>query len=306
MTWPELRALFYSLLPDDVSSPVYVTLANADELGDTALKLLVESSLPIERIGDITTVATTATYSMPTDLLRAWRVTYDDEKILPTSKSRLRRINENWQSRSGTPRYYYLDEMNTTIGLYETPDTSDDTVQVFYSAEAMEVARDTNNDAEIAGISEADPGVVTTVADHGLADGDIVYIDSVIGMVEVNGLEFTVANKNDKDFELYGVDTQGYTSWSSGGKVYLLGEIELPVWAQYGVLYGMLGMAYEIESNIYNPRAAAFYWKLYQDVEDRVRIRSNSKLPKRLEMKAWRDIDPLDVITRLPAHIDAP
>ncbi len=51
----------------------------------------------------------------------------------------------------------------------------------------------------IAGITKADPGVVTTSLAHGRSDGDRVLILDVLGMTEVNGQVFTVANKNATD-----------------------------------------------------------------------------------------------------------
>ena len=68
----------------------------------------------------------------------------------------------------------------------------------------------------ITGITAADPPVVTSTA-HGLADGDVVYIDGVAGMVEVNGGRYTLANKNANDFELSGIVGAGYTAYVSGG-----------------------------------------------------------------------------------------
>ena len=74
----------------------------------------------------------------------------------------------------------------------------------------------------ISGLTAADPGVVTATS-HGYSNGDHVWINSVVGMTEVNGRRFTVANKTTHTFELSGVDTSGYTAYSSAGtaeKVY--------------------------------------------------------------------------------------
>ena len=74
----------------------------------------------------------------------------------------------------------------------------------------------------ISGLTAADPGVVTATS-HGYSNGDHVWINSVVGMTEVNGRRFTVANKTTNTFELSGVDTSGYTAYSSAGtaeKVY--------------------------------------------------------------------------------------
>ena len=69
------------------------------------------------------------------------------------------------------------------------------------------------------GITQANPGVVTAVA-HPFSDGDIIYITDVSGMTEVNGLIFTVANSTTDTFELQGIDTTGFTAYTSGGYVF--------------------------------------------------------------------------------------
>lgn len=51
----------------------------------------------------------------------------------------------------------------------------------------------TETPLNIGGITAADPGVVTAVG-HTFADGDEVYIDNVIGMEDVNGQFYLVAN----------------------------------------------------------------------------------------------------------------
>ena len=75
---------------------------------------------------------------------------------------------------------------------------------------------------DITAITKANPAVVTS-SSHGYSDGDHVWIASVVGMTEVNGRRFTVANKTTNTFELSGVNSTNYTTYSSGGtasKVY--------------------------------------------------------------------------------------
>jgi len=68
----------------------------------------------------------------------------------------------------------------------------------------------------ITDISNANPAVVEAV-DHGLQNGDRVYIVDVSGMTEVNDKSFTVANKTDDTFELQGIDSTAYTPYTPGG-----------------------------------------------------------------------------------------
>lgn len=70
--------------------------------------------------------------------------------------------------------------------------------------------------ATITGITQANPAVVTATA-HGLSNNDVVTIASVAGMTEVNGYKFLVANVTANTFELSGIDSSGFTAYSSGG-----------------------------------------------------------------------------------------
>ena len=44
----------------------------------------------------------------------------------------------------------------------------------------------TESDVTITGVTQADPGVVTTSTSHGYSNGDHVYITGVVGMTELN------------------------------------------------------------------------------------------------------------------------
>ena len=73
----------------------------------------------------------------------------------------------------------------------------------------------------ITGITQANPGVVSITA-HGFSNGDTIVISGVVGMTEVNGKRFKVANVNTNDFELQDidgvdVDTTSFTAYASGG-----------------------------------------------------------------------------------------
>ena len=73
----------------------------------------------------------------------------------------------------------------------------------------------------ITGITQADPGVVSITA-HGFSNGDTIVISGVVGMTEVNGKRFKVANVNTNDFELQDidgvdVDTTSFTAYASSG-----------------------------------------------------------------------------------------
>jgi len=73
----------------------------------------------------------------------------------------------------------------------------------------------------ITGITQANPGVVTSTA-HGYSNGNTIVISGVVGMTQVNGKRFKVANVTANTFELQTIDgtnvnTTSYTAYTSGG-----------------------------------------------------------------------------------------
>ena len=78
---------------------------------------------------------------------------------------------------------------------------------------------------DITGITQADPAVVTSNG-HGLNDGDHIRIVDVSGMTEVNSTDYIVAGAATNTFELQDtdsadVDSTGYTTYTSGGEIYV-------------------------------------------------------------------------------------
>jgi len=70
--------------------------------------------------------------------------------------------------------------------------------------------------ARITAATQANPCVITCVA-HGFSNADTVYINNVVGMTELNGNSYTVANKTADTFELSATDSSAYTEYVSGG-----------------------------------------------------------------------------------------
>lgn len=93
----------------------------------------------------------------------------------------------------------------------------------FYTNEAR-VLEDAKT---ISGATQANPVVITATA-HGYSNGNVVVIDDVVGMTELNGKEYTVANVTANSFELSGIDGTSFTAYSSGGKAYKIHEITTP------------------------------------------------------------------------------
>jgi hypothetical protein len=73
----------------------------------------------------------------------------------------------------------------------------------------------------ITGITQANPAVVTYSGADNFANGNTVFLDGIVGMIELNGAEYTVANVNTgtNTFELQGVDTTGFSAYSNAGTI---------------------------------------------------------------------------------------
>lgn len=82
----------------------------------------------------------------------------------------------------------------------------------------------------ITGITKANPAVVTYSGADTYANGDRVLLAGVGGMVEVNNREFTVANVDTvaNTFELSGINSSSYATYTSGGTVSEIYEISTP------------------------------------------------------------------------------
>lgn len=72
--------------------------------------------------------------------------------------------------------------------------------------------------ATISGVTQANPAVVTATA-HDFNNGESVTISGVVGMTELNGNTYTVANATANTFELQGIDSTAFTAYVSGGTV---------------------------------------------------------------------------------------
>ncbi len=113
----------------------------------------------------------------------------------------------------------------------------------------------------ITGITQANPAVVTyTGADY--SNGDRVWIDGVVGMTEVNGLEFTVANVDTgaNTFELTGINSTGYTAYASGGTIEEIVEVTTPFTTAdlFELKFAQQGAIMYIAHPSYNPQTLTY------------------------------------------------
>ena len=107
-------------------------------------------------------------------------------------------------------------DTGATISWNFSDATDDASVEMEEAGDASEVAATVIN-----AITAADPGAVTTTANHLLVNGDRVRITGVVGMTELNGNVYTVTKTGATTFTI-GVDTSDtddYTAYTSGGAV---------------------------------------------------------------------------------------
>ncbi len=115
----------------------------------------------------------------------------------------------------------------------------------------------------ITAITKANPAVVTYSGSDTYANGDPVYLSNIVGMTQLNGNDYVVANVDTtaNTFELSGVNSTGYTTYVSGGTIEEIVEITTPFAAAdlfklkfSPVLNGIMYIAHPS----YNPQTLTF------------------------------------------------
>lgn len=79
----------------------------------------------------------------------------------------------------------------------------------------VEVQQTLGTDLAVTAVTKANPGVATLTS-HGLANGDVIKWTVTEGMVELDQQAVRVANVTSNTFELEGLDTTEYSTYTSG------------------------------------------------------------------------------------------
>lgn len=91
-----------------------------------------------------------------------------------------------------------------------------DFVSVFMGANSSGTVGLLNNNINyITNITQANPGVVTTLSRHHITNGQTVGFSQVVGMTQVNGNGYTATVIDDFNFSI--VNTSGFSAYVSGG-----------------------------------------------------------------------------------------
>ena len=83
---------------------------------------------------------------------------------------------------------------------------------------AGDISRLKGTSLNVTGITNANPGVVTTDITHGFTTGQVIRISGVIGMSGVNNIDLTVTVRTPYTFSI-GINTTSSGTWSNGGVV---------------------------------------------------------------------------------------
>lgn len=103
----------------------------------------------------------------------------------------------------------------------ETPDLSSGIV-TFYPTSS----------ANIIGITNANPAVVTTSGVHGFANGKIIHLSGIGSMNALNGVAFPISAASGSSFALTGIDTTDYPAYGGSGEAKLYPQpTDVMTWA---------------------------------------------------------------------------
>lgn len=83
---------------------------------------------------------------------------------------------------------------------------------------AGDISRLKGTDLNVTGITNANPGVVTTDITHGFSNGQVINITGVLGMSGINNVPLTITVLSPHTFSI-GINTTGLGTWTGGGLV---------------------------------------------------------------------------------------
>ena len=95
-------------------------------------------------------------------------------------------------------------------------DTIDMATAIFKSA--GDITRLQGSTLNVTGISNANPGVISTDLTHGFSSGEIIRVTGATGISGINNVPLTITVINEHDFSI-GIDTTASGSWVSGGVI---------------------------------------------------------------------------------------
>lgn len=127
-TWTDIKAAFDDITRD--SSRIMFSAESVARWANNALQDLCDAGRYID--SEIIADAPSSGVVVSTSAVGydVWRVEYDDEALYPITRDALRSGDRDWNYRVGRPRFYYLDQTNTSpdylfVGIWEKPATNE-------------------------------------------------------------------------------------------------------------------------------------------------------------------------------------
>ena len=110
-----------------------------------------------------------------------------------------------------TGEKYRLEAFSGSAGGYPQEGSE----RTFFSGEVYKVIPTQS----ISAITQANPAVVTIGSTADMIEGETITITGVSGMVEITDGDYTCSIVDGTDFQLTGIDSTGYTAYTTGGVV---------------------------------------------------------------------------------------
>ncbi|MEN6425951.1 MAG: hypothetical protein ABFE13_11345 [Phycisphaerales bacterium] len=249
MIFAVIRSMFYSLTGDNPSTPVYFPESAVLRYANTAIARAASIADCCEARQTIQVTSGTGEYALASDCRRVYRATYDGDRLLPTMRLLLRQMSDNWDQVTGTPTHYYLDGLNSQIGLYKKPSAS--TVNATMTQEA-------------GGIVASDAG--DTMSQEA---GEIVASDQTGDTFSQEAGFVAMAVESDAAEVFYIAEPAAMNGASD--------HMQLPMWSIPYVLFSMLSQAYGADTQLKNPKLSEFWGALAATVLVRLRNRTGDR-----------------------------
>lgn len=253
MTYADIQTLFYGLIGDSESSPVWITTDMAKQYANAALQMASATARHLEARSVVLLTAGTQEYAIPDAADSIFRAAYDGQAILPITQSQLRIHDEEWYGKTGTPRFYYLDEINRKIGLYEAP-TSDTVYSTFTGEFGVVVDTDDPTDT-----FSQEFGIIVDASDASVAFSQ--EAGEIVSVVSSDELEVFY-----KAAPVLIVDGSSVP--------------DVPAWCAPYILFAMLAKAYAADTDLQDGSLSEFWQNLGLMILMRLRGRASAKINK--------------------------
>jgi hypothetical protein len=111
-TWQDAKDFFFPAVQDSETAQMFFTVEQAEAWANDALWELGQHCKYVDLVQEQNTSDGQRTYTIGTSGYSpygVWRVEIDDERIRATTHDHVTSTSKSWETRSGIPRFYYLD-----------------------------------------------------------------------------------------------------------------------------------------------------------------------------------------------------